>query len=214
MYHKIKDIADKYSAKLIVVSKTRSNQEILGIYKQGQRAFAENRVQSLLEKKSNLPEDIEWHIIGHLQTNKVKQIVPFIAYIHSVDSLKLWKEINKDAQTSNRVIPILFQIKIAEEDSKYGFEYQELLSMLSDDEWKSYTNTRICGVMGMATFTDNDQQVRAEFKQLNSYFNDLKERHFKELFSFEEISMGMSGDYEIALEEGSTMLRIGSILFE
>jgi len=214
MYQKIKDIANIYSASLVVVSKTRPNEQVLKLYNLGQRHFAENRVQSLLEKKGDLPNDISWHIIGHLQTNKVKYIVPFVYLIHSVDSLKLWKEIDKEAKKQNRVVDILFQLKIAEEDSKFGFDYSELQSILTEINYKAFKNTRVCGVMGMATFTDNVQQIRSEFKLLHKYFTELRQNFFEHSDCFQEISMGMSSDYQIALEEGSTILRVGSILFE
>lgn len=214
MYDKINQKIKNYPARLVVVSKTRSLEEIKKIYDLGQRDFGENRVQELMDKKDDLPGDIKWHLIGHLQTNKVKYIAPFAHMIHSVDSRKIWKEINKEAKKNERTIQILLQIKIADEDSKYGFEGDEILELLEKIPADMYSNTEVCGVMGMATFTDDMDQVRGEFKTLKNYFEQIKEKYFKNKDSFKEISMGMSGDYEVALDEGSTMLRVGSIIFE
>jgi pyridoxal phosphate enzyme (YggS family) len=214
MFTEINALAEKYGAKLIVVSKTRPNKQIIEIYNQGQRQFAENRVQDLLEKKDSLPEDIEWHLIGHLQTNKVKYIAPFIAMVHSVDSYKIWKELDQAAFKSNRKIPILLQVKIANEDSKYGFQIEEIESILEQRSHAQLISTPIHGLMGMATFTNDQNQIRAEFKQLKYYFDCLKDKYQDQIPFFNEISMGMSSDYEIALEEGSTMLRIGSTIFD
>lgn len=214
MYDKINQKIKKYAARLVVVSKTRSLEAIKKIYDLGQRDFGENRVQELMDKKDDLPEDIRWHLIGHLQTNKVKYIAPFAYMIHSVDSKKIWKEINKEAEKNERSIKILLQIKIAKEDSKYGFDSEELYELLDKTPPHMFPHTEVCGVMGMATFTDNMDQVRDEFRRLKKHFETIKENHFKDKSSFQEISMGMSGDYEVALEEGSTMLRVGSIIFE
>lgn len=214
MYDKINQKLKNYAARLVVVSKTRSTDEIQKIYDLGHRDFGENRVQELMDKKDDLPQDIRWHLIGHLQTNKVKYIAPFAHMIHSVDSKKVWKEINKEAKKNERTIKILLQIKIAKEDSKYGFGGDEVMELLEKVPPESYSNTEICGVMGMATFTDDMEQVRSEFKQLKKYFESIKEKYFRDKDTFKEISMGMSGDYEVALEEGSTMLRLGSIIFE
>jgi pyridoxal phosphate enzyme (YggS family) len=183
------------------------------LYLKGQRIFGENRVQELQQKYETLPKDIEWHLIGHLQTNKVKFIAPYIALIHSVDSPELLREINKQAAKNNRVIDCLLQFHIASEESKFGLGEQEAADMLSDPAFSEMKNVRICGVMGMATFTDDQTLIRSEFRHLKSIFDALKTRFFEKAPWFCEISMGMSGDWEIALEEGSTLVRIGSLLF-
>ncbi|MEL6866016.1 MAG: YggS family pyridoxal phosphate-dependent enzyme [Bacteroidota bacterium] len=198
---------------LVAVSKTKPAEQILALYEEGQRLFGENRVQELRWKYEELPKDIEWHLIGQLQSNKVKYIAPFVAMIHSIDSVKLIREVNKQGAKSERVVPILLQFKIAEEDTKAGFEWSTIEAFLAENDLQAFPHVRICGVMGMATFTDDMQQVRREFKQLKQYFDRLKEQYFAAEDSFQEISMGMSGDYRIAIEEGSTMVRIGSLLF-
>jgi pyridoxal phosphate enzyme (YggS family) len=209
-----KIVEEEFKASLVAVSKTRTIEEILEIYNQNQRIFGENRVQEVVTKFEKLPKDIEWHLIGSLQKNKVKYIAPFIHMIHSVDSYDLAKVINKEAQKSNRAIKILLQIKIADEETKQGLDYDELKNSLAQHDWQALNNIEICGVMGMATLTDNSIKVRSEFKQLSSYFLELKNSFFASNNDFKEISMGMSGDYNIALEEGSTMVRIGSAIFE
>lgn len=201
------------NTRLVAVSKTKPVEQILGMYQQGQRIFGENRIQELVEKQAVLPKDIEWHAIGHLQTNKVKYISSFVSLIHSVDSLKLLAEINKQALRNERVIDCLLQIKIAAEDSKFGLSLADAEALLNSDRFSPMENIRIVGVMGMATFTDNKEQVRGEFKHLKECFDTLKAKYFAEENYFQEISMGMSGDYPIAQEEGSTMVRIGSLLF-
>ena len=198
---------------LVAVSKTKPNEAILEMYNEGQRVFGENKVQELTAKYEALPKDIQWHAIGHLQTNKVKYIAPFVSVIHSIDSLKLLKEVNKRAKQNDRTIDCLLQMHIAEEDTKFGLNKEEVVAMLESDSFKQFENVRIVGVMGMATFTDNEQQVRQEFKNLKAIFDNLKATYFTNQASFKEISMGMSGDYELAIEEGSTMVRIGSLLF-
>ncbi len=198
---------------LVAVSKTKPIEAIQAMYDQGQRIFGENRVQELVEKEAVLPKDIEWHQIGHLQTNKVKYIAPFVSLIHAVDSLKLLKEINKQAAKNDRVIDCLLQFHIAEESSKFGFDEAEVTAMLKSETFKEFENIRIVGVMGMATFTDNEAQVKQEFRQLKSHFDTLKDTFFSTDIHFKEISMGMSGDYQLAVSEGSTMVRIGSLLF-
>lgn len=200
-------------AKLIAISKTHPDEAILKLYAQGQRIFGENRVQELVPKYEALPKDIEWHLVGHLQTNKVKYIAPFVACIHSVDSLKLLQEIDKQAKKFNRSIDCLLQFHIAEEETKFGLDLEEAATLLQSPELQQLENVRITGIMGMATFTDDVAQVRREFRQLKSMFDKLKNRFFTEKDYFREISMGMSGDYKIALEEGSTMVRIGTLLF-
>jgi len=208
----IKDIRGK-DVTLVAVSKTRSNEQIMGIYNQGQRIFGENRVQELVEKQENLPRDIEWHLIGHLQTNKVKYIAPFVEMIHSVDSAKLLREINAQAQKHDRVIKILLQCKIAREESKYGLAEQELMDILKFLKQTPMENIQVAGVMGMATFTDDEAVVSREFKNLKTIFDKVNQsgltgEHFK------VISMGMSGDYLLAVKEGSTMIRVGSLIFK
>ncbi len=198
---------------LIAVSKYRPNEAILELYEQGQRQFAENRVQELLLKHPQLPQDISWHIIGHLQTNKVKYIAPFVHMIQSVDSEKVLLEIDKQAAKNQRVIDILLQFKIAEEDTKYGFDLATVKDLLSSEAFANAKNIRVCGVMGMATFTEDKEQVKMEFRVLKNIFEELKSEVFQEQESFKEISMGMSGDYLLAIQEGSTMVRIGSKLF-
>ncbi len=199
--------------KLIAVSKTMPESVIIEAYAAGQRAFGENKAQEMSAKQPHLPADCEWHFIGHLQTNKVKYIAPFVQMIHSVDSFKLLQEINKQAMKHNRIIPCLLQFYIAEEESKFGLnraEAEELIKTLMDNH---LDNILLAGVMGMATFTDNMQQVRKEFANLRSIFEWLKKTYFADKESFKEISMGMTGDYLVAIEEGSTMVRIGSAIF-
>lgn len=205
----------KSNTQLIAVSKTKPIEQILELYNKGQRDFGENKVQELESKHEQLPSDIRWHMIGHLQTNKVKYIVPFVHLIHSVDSLNLLTEINKQAKKVNRTVDILLQIYIASEETKFGLDNTELVEILEHyTATDSYlTNIRICGVMGMATNTDNLDLRRSEFKQLKDCFTFIKQSYLPHKPEFKEISMGMSDDYIIALEEGSTMIRIGSLLF-
>ncbi len=213
MLNKILEKLAPTSTTLVAVSKTKPAEAIQELYEQGQRIFGENRVQELTWKYEALPKDIEWHAIGHLQTNKVKYIAPFVAMIHSVESLKLMKEINKQAKKNERVIEVLLQFHIAEEDTKFGLDLLEAQEILNSDFYKNAENIKVVGVMGMATFTDDKNQVRNEFRTLKNIFDDLKKEFFESDDSFKEISMGMSGDYELAVEEGSTMVRIGSLLF-
>lgn len=201
--HLQKHLAD--NVHLVAVSKTKSNELIIEAYGAGQRIFGENKVQELVEKEESLPKDIEWHMIGHLQTNKVKYIAPFVSLIHAVDSKKLIKEINKRAKQNNRVIPCLLQIHIAQEESKFGLDKDGVIEILKTD----FPNVSIVGLMGMATFTDNKNQIRKEFKYLKDIFDELKESQP----NFSILSMGMSGDYSVAIEEGSNMVRIGSSIF-
>jgi len=201
------------SVKIIAVSKTKPVSDILTAYNSGQRFFGENRVQEMLNKVDLLPHDIEWHLIGHLQSNKVKYIVPFISMIQSVDSFKLLKTINSEALNINRVVDCLLQIHIASEETKFGFNMKELFEMAESQEFVNMKHVRICGVMGMATFTSDTGQVSKEFSYLADCFNSIKNRYFTGNHHFKEISMGMSGDYKIAIKEGSTIVRIGSIIF-
>jgi hypothetical protein len=190
---------------LVAVSKTKPNTAILEAYQAGQRVFGENKVQELVQKAEKLHKDIAWQMIGHLQTNKVKFIAPFVSQIHAVDSLKLFKEINKRAEQNNRIIDCLLQVHIATESSKFGFGIEEVESALNQAE--EFKNIRITGLMGMATFTDDTQQVVDEFKSLKTVFDSIKNEHITTL------SMGMSGDYKLAIEQGSTMIRVGSAIF-
>lgn len=198
---------------LVAVSKTKPAELLLEAYRHGQRAFGENKVQEMVAKYEMLPKDIEWHFIGHLQTNKVKYIAPFVHLIHGVDSFKLLKSIDKEAGKVNRIIPCLLQFHIAEEETKFGFSMEEAVEMLSSAEFKQLKNTCISGVMGMATYTEDENQIRKEFLHLREIFNQLKTEFFSGFQDFKEISMGMSGDYLLAVEEGSTMVRIGSTIF-
>ena len=200
------------SVKLVAVSKTKPNSAILDLYGQGQRIFGENYVQELKQKHEELPKDIEWHMIGHLQSNKVKYIAPFIHTIHSVDSASLLKEINKRAKQHDRIINCLLQFHIAEESSKTGFSLEKVEEIL-EQGLENVQNINIQGVMGMATFTSDKVQVKTEFQRLKTIFNQVKSKYFAEKDDFKDISMGMSGDYKLAIEEGSTMVRIGSLLF-
>jgi pyridoxal phosphate enzyme (YggS family) len=205
-----------YSTQLIAVTKTRSIAELLQTYEAGIKEFGENRVQEMIEKQPELPSDIQWHQIGHLQTNKVKYIAPFVHLIHSVDSLKLLKEINKEAQKNNRVIPCLLQIYIAKEESKFGLDKNELLDMLTSNELSLLKNVQIIGLMGMASFTENMEQVKKEFQTLKLLFDDLQSNQIgyeNGNVIWREISMGMSGDYLLAAAEGSTMVRVGSAIY-
>ena len=198
---------------LIAVSKTKPAAVIQEAYNGGQRVFGENKVQEMVDKYDQLPKDIQWHLIGHLQSNKVKYIAPFVDLIHSVDSLKLLQEINKQAQKNNRIIPCLLQFHIASEETKFGLSFDEAKELLEDNSIVEMQHIEIVGVMGMASFTEDENVVRDEFQTLYSYFVLIKSHFFKFNPNFKEISMGMSGDYELAIEEGSTMIRVGSKLF-
>jgi len=201
------------SVRLLAVSKFKSESEIMEAYRAGQRIFGENRVQELMSKHEHLPQDIEWHFIGHLQANKVKYIVPFIHTIQSVDSLKLAETVNREAEKCKRRIRVLLQIHIAQEEQKFGFSYDETVDLLKNDRFGSMKNLEISGLMGMATFTDDSAQIRREFNSLHRFFLQIKSEYFAGNHLFNELSMGMSDDYPIAIEEGSTMIRIGSKLF-
>lgn len=199
--------------KLVAVSKTQPVESILRAYNSGQRIFGENKVQELTEKQPQLPDDINWHMLGHLQTNKVKYIAPFVSLIHSVDSLKLLKEIEKEAAKNKRIIDCLLEFYIAREESKFGLSMEEALDMLNSDDYKNMNHIRICGVMGIASFVDDLAIIRAEFKTLMRIFSQLKSEFFPDKEYFSEISMGMSSDYQTAIEEGATMVRIGTAVF-
>jgi PLP dependent protein len=215
IYTDLVQLTNKYDATLLAVSKTKPIEDITALYIKGQRVFAENKVQEMAEKYEALPKDIQWHLIGHLQTNKVKYIVPFVHTIHSVDSLKLLQEIQKEASKIYRRVNVLLQLYIATEETKFGLSYteaQEILDVVAANP-DEYNYINICGVMGMASFTDNQVQIRKEFADLKNSFTLLKNTYFPFTTDFKHISMGMSSDYEIALQEGSTMIRIGSLLF-
>lgn len=210
---KINNELENYPTLLIAVSKTKNVEEIKEAYAAGQRHFGENQVQELNEKQPQLPDDIVWHQIGHLQRNKVKYIAPYVGLIHSVDSLKLLQEINKQALKVGRIIDCLLQIQISGEDTKFGLEYADAIDLLRSEEYKGLENIRIVGLMGIASNTPNEKMIKEEFHDLNVLFSGIKESFFKEDTAFKELSMGMSSDYKIALEEGSTMVRIGSLVF-
>jgi pyridoxal phosphate enzyme (YggS family) len=201
------------SVNLVAVSKTKPVIDIIEAYNAGQRSFGENRVQELLNKKDLLPKDIEWHLIGHLQSNKVKFIVPFISMIQSIDSYTLLNVVNSEALKVGRIVDCLLQIHIAAEETKFGFSMKELCENLQSGDMLNLRNVRICGVMGMASFTSDTDQVKKEFRYLKECFHLLKNSYFETASDFKEISMGMSGDYELAVNEGSTMVRIGSLIF-
>ena len=209
----IKAETDPSQVTLVAVSKTQSVANIMEAYNAGQRIFGENMVQELLEKCELLPKDIQWHLVGHLQSNKVKYIAPFISLIHSIDSLSLLQEVNKQAAKHNRVIDCLLQLSIADEDTKYGLDLDEAIVLLRSAEYLALKNIKIVGVMGIATNTANPKQTKDEFYELNMFFQGLKQSFFRNDSSFKEISMGMSNDYPIAIEQGSTMVRLGSSIF-
>ena len=213
---KIQSELTPYSTKLIVVTKTRSIDELLTVHACGTLDFGENRVQEMVEKQSQLPQDIRWHQIGHLQTNKVKYIAPFVHLIHSVDSWSLLVEINKQATKNNRIIPCLLQMYIAQEDTKFGLDKQEAIEILQNPALAQLENIQIIGLMGMASFTADTDQIKQEFMQLKGLFENFKSQHTgveSKRVAWNEISMGMSGDYLLAAQEGSTMVRVGSAIF-
>ncbi|MBC3542351.1 YggS family pyridoxal phosphate-dependent enzyme [Rufibacter sediminis] len=201
------------NCQLIAVSKTHPVELIMEAYEGGQRAFGENKAQEMKDKQPQLPADVEWHMIGHLQTNKVKYIAPFVHLIQSVDSLRLLQEIDKQAQKHHRVIDCLLQFYIAEEETKFGLDLEEARQILRSEEFSNLKNVRICGVMGVATFTQDEEHLQREFSRLRGYFEALKSEFYPELAFFKEISMGMSSDYQLAIAEGSTMIRVGSAIF-
>ena len=206
-----KDIPDH--VKLVAVSKFHTKEAILEAYDADQRIFGESRMQELIKKQKELPADIEWHFIGNLQTNKVKNIIPYVNTIHSVDSWKLLQEIEKQASTIKKRVNCLLEIHIAQEESKFGFSYEECRNFLSENQWQKCIFANITGVMGMASNTDNEIQIRNEFKLLKKFFEEIKNDYFYNDNFFADISMGMSYDYKIAIDEGSTMVRIGSSIF-
>lgn len=201
------------TTRLIAVSKTKPVEDLQQAYDAGQRVFGENKALEMRDKHEVLPNDIQWHFIGHLQTNKIKYIISYVSLIHSIDSCNLLNEVNIAATKKDRVVDCLLQFHIADEDTKYGLSFDEAQELLNSPEYKAMNNIRIVGVMGMATFTDNQDQIRQEFRNLKSIFDRLKEQYFADNDSFKEISMGMSDDYPIAIEEGSTLIRVGSVIF-
>ena len=209
----LKKETDALKVTLLAVSKTKSNEDILQAYEAGQRLFGENQVQELVDKQEHLPKDIEWHLIGHLQTNKVKYIAPFISIIQSVDSLKLLQEINKHALKNGRIIDCLLQIYIADEETKFGLGFDDAIELLRSGEFAELKNIKIRGLMGIATNTDKEQQVKDEYYELKTFFDGIKASFFRKDKTFNVLSMGMSSDYKIAIEQGSNMVRLGSTIF-
>jgi len=199
--------------RLVAVSKFHPNEAIEEAYRAGQRIFGESKVQEMTGKYESLPKDIEWHFIGHLQTNKIKYMAPYVSMIHGIDSYKLLAEVNKQAIKAGRVIRCLLQIHIAQEETKFGFSFDECKEMLNADEWKALANIQICGLMGMATNTDSKEQIEREFRSLNCFFHEVKKQYFADEPTFCELSMGMSHDYHLAIAEGSTLVRVGSKIF-
>lgn len=199
--------------RLVAVSKFHPVEALQAAYDAGQRVFGESHVQELVTKQEVMPKDIEWHFIGHLQTNKVKYMASFVSLIHAVDSVKLLKEIDKQAQKCNRVIDVLLQVHVAKEETKFGFSPEELVQMLEEGEWKLFGSIRIAGLMAMATNTDDEAQIAEEFDTVRGLFCNMKERFFADTPEFKELSMGMSGDYQIAQQHGSTLVRVGSLIF-
>lgn len=198
---------------LVAVSKTKPDEVIMEAYQAGHRDFGENKVQDLAAKQERLPDDIRWHMIGHLQSNKVKYLAPFVHMLHGVDSLKLLGVINREAEKNERVIDCLLQVRIALEETKFGLTEKDLMQLLRSDVFREMKYIRIRGLMGMATYTENSKQIREEFRQLKRIFDRLKGSQFKNQGSFDRLSCGMSGDFQLAIEEGSNLVRIGSLIF-
>jgi len=209
----LKKETNEINVTLLAVSKTKPAADLQEAYDAGQRLFGENIVQELVEKHEQLPKDIEWHLIGHLQTNKVKYIAPFISMIQSVDSIKLLQEINKHAEKSKRVIDCLLQIYIADEETKFGLGFDEAIELLRSEEYAALKNIRIRGLMGIATNTDSEKQIKEEYYELKTFFDGIKLSFFRKEDSFDTLSMGMSSDYKLAIEQGSNMVRLGSTIF-
>lgn len=199
--------------RLVAVSKFHPNEAIEEAYRSGQRVFGESKVQEMTAKYESLPKDIEWHFIGHLQTNKIKYIVPYVGLIHGIDSYKLLVEVNKQAEKVGKIVNCLLQLHIAEEETKFGFSFDECRDMLAAGEWKALNNVQLCGLMGMATNTDDNEQITKEFCSLSSFFKEVKDSWFANTEAFRELSMGMSHDYHQAIAAGSTLIRVGSKIF-
>jgi pyridoxal phosphate enzyme (YggS family) len=210
---RLKSELDIVNVTLVAVSKTKPVSDLQEAYDAGQRVFGENQVQEMVEKYELLPKDIEWHLVGHLQSNKVKYIAPFVSLIHSVDSMKLLQEINKQAEKNKRVIDCLLQVYIADEETKYGLGFDEVIELLRSDEFIQLKNVRIRGLMGIATNTDSEKQVKEEFYELDTFFDGITQSFFRKDDTFDTLSMGMSADYKLAIEQGSTMVRLGSTIF-
>lgn len=210
--HKVLDQLPK-GVRLVAISKFHPKEYLSAAYAEGQRIFGESHEQELAKKVADLPKDIEWHFIGHLQTNKIKYIVPYVALIHGIDSYKLLAEVNKQAAKAGKTVNCLLQLHIAREETKFGFSFDECREMLAAGEWRELKHIRICGLMGMATNTDNDEQIKTEFCSLSSFFNEMKAKWFADAESFRELSMGMSHDYHEAIAAGSTLIRVGSKIF-
>jgi len=210
---RLKKETDTLNVTLIAVSKTKTAAEVQEAYNAGQRLFGENQVQELVEKHEQLPKDIHWHLIGHLQSNKVKYIAGFINMIQSVDSLKLLQEINKHAEKYDRSIDCLLQVYIADEDTKFGLGFDEVIELMRSEEYAALKNIRICGLMGIATNTENEKQIKEEYYELKTFFDGVKQSFFRKDDAFDTLSMGMSADYQIAIEQGSNMVRLGSTIF-
>lgn len=198
---------------LVAVSKTKPDEAIMEAYRAGHRDFGENKVQDLVAKQERLPDDIRWHMIGHLQSNKVKYLAPFVHMVHGVDSLKLLGVIDREAEKNGRNIDCLLQVRIAREETKFGLTEEDLLQLVSSETFRNMDHVRIRGLMGMATYTENSKQIREEFRQLKRIFERLKNSQFKKEEGFDQLSCGMSGDFHLAIEEGSTLVRIGSLIF-
>ena len=201
------------SVTLVAVSKFHPTEALVAAYDAGQRVFGESRAQELVQKAATMPSDVQWHFIGHLQTNKIKYIVPYVALIHGIDSYKLLAEVDKQAAKAGKTVNCLLQLHIAREETKFGFSFDECREMLAAGEWRELKHIRICGLMGMATNTDNDEQIKTEFCSLSSFFNEVKAKWFADAESFRELSMGMSHDYHEAIAAGSTLIRVGSKIF-
>lgn len=210
--HEVLDQLPK-GVRLVAISKFHPKEYLSAAYAEGQRIFGESHEQELAKKVADLPKDIEWHFIGHLQTNKIKYIVPYVALIHGIDSYKLLAEVNKQAAKAGKTVNCLLQLHIAREETKFGFSFDECREMLAAGEWRKLNHIRICGLMGMATNTDNDEQIKTEFCSLSSFFNEVKTKWFADAESFRELSMGMSHDYHEAIAAGSTLIRVGSKIF-
>jgi pyridoxal phosphate enzyme (YggS family) len=209
----LKKETGEINVSLLAVSKTKPAADVQEAYDAGQRLFGENIVQELIEKQEQLPKDIEWHLIGHLQTNKVKYIAPFISMIQSVDSIKLLQEINKHAEKNKRVIDCLLQIYIADEETKFGLGFDEAIELLRSEEYAALKNVRIRGLMGIATNTNSEKQIKEEYYELKTFFDGIKVSFFRKEESFDTLSMGMSSDYKLAIEQGSNLVRLGSTIF-
>ncbi|WP_336514065.1 YggS family pyridoxal phosphate-dependent enzyme [Pollutibacter soli] len=212
-FHSIQRLVSAHNATLVAVSKIKPVSDIKALYNQGQLDFGENYVQELDDKVRQLPGDIRWHFIGHLQSNKVKYIAPYVHLVHGVDSIKLLQTIDKEGRKINRKIKCLLQVHVAQEETKFGFSKDEVLQALAQWQNTKTAFAEICGIMGMASFTEDEIQLRHEFRLLKSIFDEVRNHYFKDVDHFDTLSMGMSGDYKIALEEGSTMIRVGSLLF-